>query len=403
MKRRPQNLIALLLGAVTLIAAVPQGARAQDAVAAAAPAPEQKQEEEKPGEVEGTVVSIRGNILHIRPTLRPRLARVSFSDQTEIVGSRRVTRDFLKPGMRVICGGTYDAQAKTLHPFWLETAVTPIGYLKDKRVGMEISPDGGFAMAGGTLKSAEPLVFTDDAGTEFTLPTDRLRRVNESYKVDRNGLLIGVRLMALGPIAPDGVMKATTIVPDRNFAAAGAMFGEILSVQGDTITMRPRYTTENLPVTITPDCTIQRETRHDPDTVRVGDEVTFWGQWHRPRAVPGTSPAAAPSGPRSLAALALLLGDGRYPSSTEGDDPPVFVTGKVTSLDPEVNLTLASSGEKVRILVPAQMPVARLLPLTRRDLKPGSQAMLVLSRDDRGGFRVSHIILDASPWVGYGG
>jgi len=161
-------------------------------------------------QVFGTVVSIRGNILHIRPSLRPKLTRVSFSDQTEIVGFRRVDKDFLKPGMRVNLGGLYSAQGG-FHPFFIEAAKEPLGRLKEKAEGVRTEPGGGFAQAGGTIKSVDPFVFTDDSGKDYTADLDRNPGVFEDYRADRNGILIGTRIFANGPIGPDGVMLAQTI------------------------------------------------------------------------------------------------------------------------------------------------------------------------------------------------
>jgi len=339
------------------------------------------------GHVSGTVVSIRGNILQMRPWLRPKMTRVSFGDNTEILARRTITKDFLKPGMRVYMRGFYNDKAG-LFPFFVETAREPLGNLKDKAEGIKVDP-GGFAEALGTVKSVEPFVFTDDNGKEYAPSLQNTRRFWELYRGDRNVILIGTRLDAIGPVAPDGVIQATTIVPDRNYAAVGTMFGQIIGVKGRTLTIRPRYTQDNVEVILKDGCTLQREIEVDPDTIKVGDTVTFWGQRGQ-----------APGRQNEVQAIALLLGEGRYPAATSGDQAAPFLTGKLTSLDP-VQLTM-SNGQRLDIIVPAQMAIARLETLQERDLRPGAQALLVLERAEGDHFNAKHVIVDASPWVGYG-
>jgi hypothetical protein len=342
------------------------------------------------GQVFGTVVSIRGNILHIRPSLRPKLTRVSFSDQTEIVAFRRVDKDFLKPGMRINLGGLYSAQGG-FHPFFIEAGKEPIGRLKEKAEGVRTEPGGGFAQAGGTVKSVDPFVFTDDAGKDYTAVLDRNPGVFEDYRADRNGILIGTRIFANGPIGPDGVMLATTISPDKDFSATGTMFGEITGVKGRTLTIIPRYTKDPIAVTLTNDCTLQREIQVDPNSIKVGDTVTFWAE----------SPRGPGSRPNEMHAIALLLGEGRYPASSDPNEGGVFLTGALSSLNP-VKLTLPDK-TVLDVGIPAQMPIARLVPVKAGDLARKSQAMLVLQRGTGDTFSATHVIIDASPWVGYGG
>jgi hypothetical protein len=339
------------------------------------------------GHVSGTVVSIRGNILQMRPWLRPKMTRVSFGDNTEILARRTIGKDFLKPGMRVYMRGFYNDRIG-LFPFFIETAREPLGNLRQKAEGIKVDP-GGFAEALGTVKSVDPFVFTDDNGKEYRTSLENTRRFWELYRGDRNGILIGTRLDATGPVAPDGVLQATTIVPDRNFAAVGTMFGQITGVKGRTLTIRPRYTQDSVEVILKDGCTLQREIEVDPDTIKIGDTVTFWGQRGR-----------TPGAQNEVQAIALLLGDGRYPAATSGDQAAPFLTGKLTSLDP-VQLALPD-GQRLDIIVPAQMAIAHLETIRENDLRPGVQAMLVLERGEGDRFNGSHVIVDASPWVGYG-
>ena len=347
-------------------------------------------QDEVPGYVQGTVVSIRGNILQMRPNLRPKLTRVSFGDKTDVLARREVTKAFLKPGMRISLGGTF-SETEGYHPFFIEGATEPLGSLKDKSVGIVPVPGGGWANATGTIKSLEPFVFTDDNGKEFTPKMDQLRGYWELYRGDRSGLLIGTRLEASGPLAPDGVIQATMIVPNRDHAATGMMFGKILSFDGTTLKVRPRYTQDTIEVKLKKNCTLQRELRVDPDTIKLGAPVTFWGKRGKKED----------EQENQLHPIALLLGPGRYPAATSGDEATPFLTGRLTSLNP-VRFTL-TDGTVLDVVVPAQLAIARLLTIKPTALKPGTQVMLVLERGEGERFFASHLILDASPWVGYGG
>jgi hypothetical protein len=103
------------------------------------------------------------------------------------------------------------------------------------------------------------------------------------------------------------------------------MFGRILSVKGRTLQIRPRYTSDTLKVTLTPNARLMRQITVAPEAIKVGQAVTFWGeQRNRPTdRQPSTD----------LKALALLLGPLRYPAAT-GDDAPRYFSGKLQSLKP---------------------------------------------------------------------
>jgi hypothetical protein len=344
-------------------------------------------------EVYGTIVSVRANILEIRPMLRPKNVRVAIEDKTIALEDKSCTVSDVKEGMRVLCGGPYSKDTGP-HPEWVELADKPIGYLADTFDGIMMRAGGSRARVGGIIKSLKPFVITDDKGKDFTIPTDKVEGYWRLAPIDKSALLIGVRVNASGIKAADGVIKAETIYPERNFAQFGAMFGEIMAVHGNVIEVRPRYQTDSIEVTRLEPCTIQREVHLNPDSVKVGDTVTFWGTQHHAAWELHKSD--------DLTAIELIIGKGRYPhSATDGDNPPVFLTGKLASIEPAVQIKLAS-GKYITVTVPAQMPVVRLEAAGAQDLKPGSQAMLVLSRNASGAFETKAIMLDASPWVGYG-
>ena len=340
-------------------------------------------------EIFGTIVSVRGNILQIRPNLRPKMVRASFGDKTEALSYRQIEKEDIKPGMRVQMGGMYSEKGGYA-PFFLVAGKEALGPLKEKG---GIKPDGpgdGWANAYGTLKSVDPLIFADDAGKEYTAKSDKLRRFFEIYRGDRNSLLIGTRIQLIGVPAPDGVIQAESITVDKDYAASGTMFGTIVSVKDRTLIVRPRYTQDAIEVDLTEDAKLQREVFVDPDTITVGKTVTFWGQLGK-----------EPDKKNELRPVALLLGDGRYPAATEGDEAAQFYTGILTSIDP-AHLQLPDK-TTLNVVIPAQMATARIVPLFIGDLKPGSSVMLVLKRIAGDKFTTARVLKDASPFVGYGG
>jgi len=343
-------------------------------------------------QLEGTILSIRGNIYVLRPSLRPKITRVLIGPKTEVMAYERTNAAVLKPGMRIAAGGRY-AKETGLRVRWIEAAEKPIGHLKGKRTGIRTSPDGKWGNTGGTLKTVQPFVIRDDEGKEIKLTLSPDANIWHDFLVDRRNLLIGTRVFVSGTTAPDGVVQAESVAPNRDHSATGTMFGRILGVRGRTLVVQPRYTDDRIQVDLARNVTLQREIRLDPDTIKVGDRVTFWGeQRNRPYDQPRSD---------DLKAIALLVGPGMYPRST-GKGGGSVLRGRLTALEPDVRFRV-DGGKTIKIVVPAQMITARLVPVRPSDVRAGSSAMLVLSRLPDGRFSASSVVLDASPWVGYGG
>lgn len=346
--------------------------------------------------VSGTIVSLRGNILVVRPELRPVPVRIAFDDGTSIVFYERTTRASLQVGKRVSLSGTYTAK-DGMEPRWMEIAEGVIPEPAKASDGLEIAPKGDFASLRGVVKSLQPLILTDDKGKDFSFDAPNLRSFWSAKSGDRNTLLIGTRIQASGKTSPDGVMQAKFILPERGQSPFGTMFGTVLSVRGNRIVIRPRFTQDKLPVALTIRCRLQSERRLDAATIKSLQHVTFWGEM---RPLRGDPTKINPLTLTDFKALALLVGEGRYPSS-QGDNAPQYVSGQIVAMNP---VRLKVRDDQVLTVFPtAQMIVAQLFTATRRDLKPGTNALFVLSRRPDGSFETSDIVLNASPWVGYGG
>jgi outer membrane protein assembly factor BamB len=359
-----------------------------------APTPTPTPTGEPPAYVEGTVVSLRGNILVVRPTLRPKPTRVAFDNRTEILSYKRGDKTDLRPGMRVgINGGWSEKEGLSLSS--VEYSRVPISYLQEKSEGLTIQKEQGWFYGRGTLKSVIPFTFADDAGKEQTLDASKLRRVWRAEKGDRNTLLIGTRLDVVGTVAPDGVVSAKTIYPARTTSATGTMFARILSSKTArgvrTLQIRPRFTSDVLSVVLAPRARLMKQQAIAVESIKVGQALTFWGEqrlrpWDRKKST-------------DLKALALLLGPNRYPVSTE-PYAPRYHSGILQSLNPP---RLKIKTGSIKVLPTAQMPIARLNTIGVADLRRGADAMLVLKRRNDGSFEASTVIIDAPPWVGYGG
>jgi hypothetical protein len=361
------------------------------------PKQEKEKKEEKKVNLSGTIVSVRGNILQIRPSLRPRMVRASFSNQTDITGVRRVDNSKLQVGLYFVGGAAYskDKEGKeSVNFYWLTVGKERIGPLKEARAGIH-EQDPGFALCAGKVKSLKPFIFVDDAGKEYTGGIDKIFGTWEAYSGDRNTLLIGVRVDISGIPAPDGVIQVTSISPERDYSALGTMFGKILKIQGNILTIQPRYTREEMQVGIKTPLMLLFEEKIPPERIQIGETVTFWGQEFKPK-----NPQPVPT--KIINALALIQGEGRYPSAT-GENAPIYITGKIVSLEPTVTVQ-TPEGAIYTIHIPAQMPFARLRPLNLGSLRPGAQAMFVLERvGTTDAFATQTVIVNASPWVGYGG
>lgn len=325
----------------------------------------------------GTIVSVRGGLLIVKPMLRPKLVRVAAVRKTEITGMEPIRATILKPGWSVGYVGQIDGAEFRMG--FMAAAPRPMGVMKTLPFG-------------GVVRSANPLIVHGRDGKDVRLNVGHGVQVMRLYTVDKNSLLIGSRIDVEGNYAPDGVLQADSIQPESEYAASGTMFGTVEKFDGERLTLIPRFTKDRVTVTLAKNVNLLIEHRINPDTIKVGQHVTVWGNFS---GDPHPTPSRA-----GLLAIAITLGPGRYPKSSQSSGG-AFVTGTIASLDPDVVIK-TNKGTRVPIVVPAQLIISRLTHAKRSELRVGADAMFVLKPKTSGGFIASQVVLNASPWVGYG-
>ncbi len=337
-------------------------------------------------EVEGLILSVRGNMYVVRPSLRPKITRVLIGPSASVIGFSRTKLSTLKPGMRIGIGGSVEP-GTGFHPRFIDSGWEALGYLVAPDAPLPTKP--GFGIGFGKLKSVSPFVYTTQDGKSFRADVSKVVNVWTTYRAPRQGLLIGTRIKVMGTMAPDGVVTAQSVEPDRNATRPGTMFAEVVSVNGRQAVIRPKYSAENIPVDLLSSAKYVRENRIDPEEIKVGEPVTLWAE--KPNAGRSSMPVMA---------IAVLRGPGRYPQS-EGDEGGVYYKGRFVSLEPQV--VFESDGKRMNLVIPAQIIVARLSPAIKKDMAPGQSAMFTLVRTPKGGWSAVYVVINASPWVGYGG
>jgi hypothetical protein len=378
--------------------------------------------------VEGVIVSVRADVLQVRPRYSTQLTRVLLDDKTEIRKGEMVGLDKIEAGTLLFGFGEVDEKGG-LTPRFLQVVVERTGFFGGKLRGPRGTGYGRSAMFGGTVKSVKPLTLTDDDGKEMTLTLGPFVPILRQGKTGREALLVGQSIGAEGKKTTDGLVHAEQI-EIQQFPGGGpggdggAIFGKVVSVQGGTVEVRPRFGDATIQATLAENASLQRQVTVDPESVKIGDNLTVQG-----RLVEGST-----SAPARVTASVLLLGKQSYPKASSGGffamvmgggRGDVTCTGTVASLNPFV-LTLAAGsgpgeptrgptvgigsadgglpgGSSVTVTIPGQVPVVELRPVTLAELKPGDRILLVGAEGKEGGMVAKTLVLGASPIVGFGG
>jgi hypothetical protein len=353
--------------------------------------------------VEGVIVSVRADVLQVRPRYSTQLTRVLVDDKTAIRKGEMVSLEKLEVGTLLFGFGEFDEKGG-LTPRFFQVVEERTGFFGMKLRGPRGTGYGRSAMFGGKVKSLKPLTLTDDDGQDTTLTLGPFVPIMRQAKASRESLLVGQAIGAEGGKTTDGLLHAKQIEIQQfpgggPFGDGGAVFGTVVSVQGGTIEVRPRFGDTAVQATLGENASLQRQLTVDPDTVKTGATLTVQG-----RLGDGT-----PEVPTSMTASVLLLGKQSYPKANaggffamvRGGGKDVTCTGTVASLRPFV-LTL-ESGASVTVTIPGQVPVVDLRPATLAEVKPGEKILLVGAEGKEGGMVARTVVLGASSIVGFGG
>jgi hypothetical protein len=348
----------------------------------------------------GQIVSVRGDILQIRPRFSSQLKRIVIDQKTAISSPQMTSVDKLPKGIFVSGIGDYTPDGGILLHF-LMASDERTGFFSSNTHGIRAIGYGKSAFFGGKLKSAKPLVVTDDDGKDITPTLQGFVPVMRTVRDDPKSLQVGKVISASGERTADGLLHARSVQIEQLPNSAGAVFGEVVSIKANTLEVRPRFGIETIQAIVPDQVQMLRQVDVDPDTVKIGDTLTAQGK----------RLGDAQNGQTAMVAAVLLLGKQTYPQIGGGGggffaairgagQPGLTCTGKVASFSPFV-LT-QEDGKQVTVTIPGQTPIVDLRPVTLSEIKPGDKLMVDGAEGKTGSMVVKLLILGASPIVGLG-
>lgn len=365
------------IGAALLVFGV---ARAQDAEA----------------QLYGKIVSIRADIVQMRPRFATALKRIVLDKSTVITKRETINPSQLKTGMFLFGQGDYTKE-KGLVASFLMLPEARTGFLARKTHGVTGSGYGNSVFFGGTIKTVTPLVITDDEGKDLAVPVGELLTVMQMTIAPREALKVGDTIFASGEKTVDGLLHAKDIRINRASGGEDSLFGQVIAIHDKTVTFKPLFDEENVTITLADNVKWLRQIAIDPDTVKPGDTLTVQG-----KRIAGTKVK-----PEAVVAYVLLGDKQPYPqpaasdpSSGAQEDGSALYTGKVASLCPFI-LTL-DTGATLTVTISGQTPLVNLRPALATEIKPGDKLMIIGTEGKEGGMVASVIVLGASSIVGFG-
>lgn len=343
----------------------------------------------------GKIVSIRAEIVQVRPRFATALKRIVLDKSTTITKRETLKPSQLKTGVFLFGQGDYTKEKGLVASFLMQPEART-GFLARKTHGFTGSGYGNSVFFGGVVKTVTPLVITDDDGKDLTVPVSKSVTIMRSAPAPRDLLKVGNTISASGEKTTDGLLHAKTIQIDREPGAQDSLFGQVIAVHEKTLTLKPLFNEESVTILLAENTKLLRQVAIDPDTVKPGDTLTVQG-----RRIAGTK-----AKPEKVVAYVLLGDKQPYPqpaatdpSSGSQDDGSAFYTGKVSSLSPFV-LTL-DSGSALTITIPGQTPLVNLKPALASEIKSGAKLMVIGTEGKEGGMVASVLVLDASSIVGF--
>lgn len=335
------------------------------------------------GPQSGIIVSIRGNILEVQPPYLTGHVRLMVDEKTAVVEERLVPMREIKTGTRLVVFGRSDPTGGQTGFFIMGGDLKSQGF-GDKLAGIMTSQWGSYW--GGKLKSAAPLVVTDDDGKDIVTQHSRADGVHFNTPASMRDLLIGAKISYDSDRTQGGIRHLTGISIASAPGRAGVLFATVVSARNGKLTVVPRFGADPVEIAIPANCTVQRQVTLDADTVKRGDTISLWG--------------VSTEGDRSgLVAFALMRGAKTFPIASK--DPGASdksVTGTVRSLSP---FALNIDKRAVPVYVTGQTPLVDFAPSSVSRLHRGDMVMLLLSKSPAGGWSTRYVLIDASPIIAF--
>lgn len=336
-----------------------------------------------PPPASGIVVSIRGDILEIQPAWLTGHQRLMVDKKTSVVEELIPPLSKTPIGTRVVIFGRGDLKSG-LTAFYIIAGDLKSQGFGGKLVGVMNSQWGIYY--GGVLKSADPLIVTDDNGTDIRTAMVHARGVHYTRVASIDDVLIGGKITYNSDRTTGGIRHVTDISISSTPGKPGVLFATVVSAGGGKLTVVPRFGSTPADVMVSPSCPVQRQITLDGDTIKLGDTVSAWGIPVQGRGM-------------GLVAYALMRGVKTFPIvSTSADASDKSVTGFVKSLSP---FTLAVTGKPLPIYVTGQTPLVDFAPSSVGHLRKGDMVMLLVAKRPQGGMMATYILVDASPILAF--
>jgi len=330
----------------------------------------------------GIIVSIRGDILEIQPAWLTGHQRLLVDPKTPVIEQSEVPLAKIPVGARIVCYGRGDLKSG-LTAFYIAAGdLRSEGVDKQKLIGVMNSQWGVYW--GGSLKSADPLVITDDAGTDIKADV-RSGSAHYSQPASMDDIIIGRKISYESDKTNGGIHHVTSLAIESTPGKAGVVFATVVSRKARTLTVVPRFGSTPVDIVVLAKARVQRQVTLDPDHVAVGKTISAWG-------VP------AQGGGHAVVAYALMSGAKMFPIASS-DGPDRSVVGRVTSLEP---FTLRDAkAEDTVLYITGQTPLVDIAPSSLDKLRAGDPVMLLVSKAPGGATTTDYVLVDASPILAF--
>ena len=137
----------------------------------------------------GTIVSVRADVLQVRPRFSSQLTRVLINADTKLQTMQFLPIKDLTEGMRIMAMGDKIA-GKPLIANMIMAPTANDGFFGGETKGIQAGGYGNSVMWGGKIKTLQPLTVTDDAGADLPVLTAPNTPVMKTVQGPANNLRV---------------------------------------------------------------------------------------------------------------------------------------------------------------------------------------------------------------------